>query len=165
MTAIEMRLLGPFEVRHVAGRPLAVRAKKNRALLAALAMASPQSLPRERMTSLLWSDRGDAQARNSLRQALLGLRSDLAEANAAVLDIGDDRASINVANVGVDALEFQRLAASDDVAALRRADSLYRGELLADMFMQRSRVRGMAGRRAPAPRQPRQQRDRAFVRA
>src|SRR4051812_8287358 len=100
MTTIEMRLLGPFEVRDLAGRQLTVRAKKNRALLAALALAPSQSLPRARMTSLLWSDRGDAQARSSLRQALLGLRSDLAPANLAALDISDDRASINSADVG-----------------------------------------------------------------
>ena len=136
MPAIEMRLLGPFEIRGVAGQQLSISAKKNRALLAALALAPSQSLPRERMTGLLWSDRGDAQARSSLRQALLGLRADLAGSEVAALHIDDDRASINLAHVGVDALEFRRLAALDDVVALRRANSLYRGELLADTFVQ-----------------------------
>jgi TolB-like protein len=136
MPAIEMKLLGAFEVRDIAGRSLSIKARKNRALLAGLALAPSQSMPRERMTNLLWSDRGDAQARNSLRQALLGLRSDFAPANLAVLEISDEKASLNLADVGVDALEFQRLAASSDVADLRRADALYRGELLADTFVQ-----------------------------
>jgi TolB-like protein len=138
MTAIEMRLLGPFEIRDIAGRPLLIRAKKNRALLAALALAPLQTLPRARMTSLLWSDRGEAQARSSLRQALRGLRTDLAPAGVAALDINDDKASLNPSHVGIDVLEFQRLSGSHDVAALRRAHSLYRGELLADTVVQDS---------------------------
>jgi TolB-like protein len=136
MPTIEVRIFGTFEIRDTAGRLVAVKARKNRALLAALALAPSQSLPRERMTGLLWSDRGDAHARNSLRQALLGLRSDLGEPGAAVLHVDDDKASLNPANVGVDALEFQKLAGSNDVAALRRAYTLYRGELLADTFIE-----------------------------
>jgi TolB-like protein len=135
MPAIEVRLLGPFEVRDGTGGMLSIKARKNRALLALLALAPSQSLPRERMTGLLWSERGEAQARSSLRQALSGLRSDLAATNAAVLDISHDKASINLAHVKVDILEFQRLAASDDVAALRGAYALYRGELLTDTFI------------------------------
>jgi TolB-like protein/DNA-binding SARP family transcriptional activator len=135
MTAIEIRLLGPFEIRDGAGRLVAIRAKKNRALLAALALAPSQSLSRERMTGLLWSERGDAHARNSLRQALLGLRADLAAADPRAVDIRDDGARINRAHADVDVLEFQRLAASDDVAVLRRVLSLYRGELLADTYV------------------------------
>src|SRR3954464_1739476 len=129
MTSIELRLLGPFELRDLAGQTLAVRAKKGRGLLAALALAPAQSLPRERMTSLLWSDRGDAHARSSLRQALLGLRADLASENPAALAISDQKAALNLAHVGVDVVEFQRLAVSDEVSALRRARMLYRGEL------------------------------------
>jgi DNA-binding SARP family transcriptional activator len=135
MPPIEMRLLGPFEVRDSAGEILSIKARKSRALLALLALAPAQSLPRERMMNLLWSERGDAQARSSLRQALAGLRSDLAATGAAALDTGHDRASINPANVKIDILEFRRLAASDDVASLRGAYALYRGELLADTFV------------------------------
>jgi TolB-like protein len=136
MTSIELRLLGPFELTDLSGQALAVRAKKGRGLLAALALAPSQSLPRERMTGLLWSDRGDAHARSSLRQALLGLRSDLAPGSPAALTISDQKASLNLAHVGVDVLEFQQLAAADDVSALHRALQLYRGELLADTFIQ-----------------------------
>lgn len=136
MTAIEIKLFGPFEIRDAAGRPSAVKAKKNRALLAALALAPGQTLPRERLMNLLWSDRGDAQARSSLRQALLGLRSDLAEPEAGVLHVDDEKVSINLGHVGVDALEFERLAALDDMSSLRRAYVLYRGDLLGDTFIQ-----------------------------
>ena len=134
MTAIELKLLGHFEIRDIAGRSVSVKAKKNRALLAALALAPSQTLPRERITSLLWSDRGHAQARSSLRQALLGLRSDLGD--QAALHSDDNTVSINPTHVGVDALEFQRLAASNDPTNLRRAYGLFfRGELLADIFI------------------------------
>ena len=134
MTALDLRLFGPFEVRDTAGQLLLVKARKNRALLAALALAPSRTQPRTRLTGLLWSERADAQARSSLRQALRGLRSDLGD--TAALRIDDDSVSLDPRHIVVDALEFQTLAASGDPADLRRADVLYRGDLLADTFIQ-----------------------------
>jgi DNA-binding SARP family transcriptional activator len=75
MTCLKLGLLGVFEMRGAADRPIAVSAKKSRGLLAILAL-SP-SVPREKLANLLWSERGDAQARSSLRQTLASLRRDL----------------------------------------------------------------------------------------
>jgi TolB-like protein len=133
MTALELRLLGEFEARDVSGAPLVVGAKKNRALLAVLALAPAYSMPRARLATLLWGDRSEVQAQSSLRQALVALRNDLAATDPSLLSIDRDRLTLDPKRVEVDAVEFQRLAASEDVAALRRAASLYRGDLLGDM--------------------------------
>ena len=50
------------------------RGRKARAILAYLAAHAGAKVPRERITELLWGDRGEAQARASLRQALLEIR-------------------------------------------------------------------------------------------
>jgi TolB-like protein len=135
--SLELKLLGAFEARDGAGRAVLVKARKGRALLAALALAPSQSRPRELLANLLWSDRGDMQARSSLRQALAGLRKDLAttKSHGSLLSISDVKVTIDPALAEIDALEFQRLALSNEVGDLRRAAALYRGELLADTYV------------------------------
>lgn len=135
MTALDLRLLGEFEARDGAGHAFAVTARKNQALLAMLALAPSGSLPRQFIAGLLWSDRGEAQARGSLRQALVGLRKDLVAIDPPLLTVSDVKIRLDLGRLEVDALAFQRLAASEDVAALRRAAALYRGELLADIYI------------------------------
>lgn len=56
------------------------RGRKTRALLALLALASPDPVRRDRITALLWSGRGAEQARASLRQCLHELQEALAPA-------------------------------------------------------------------------------------
>lgn len=135
MAALELKLLGEFEVRDEMGLPLLVRARKNRALLAALALAPACSIARARIANLLWSDRGDVQAQSSLRQALVALRNDLAAVDPLPLSADRDRLTLDAKRVEVDAVVFDRLAASEDVAALGRAASLYRGDLLGDTYV------------------------------
>ena len=52
--------------------------------------------------ALLWSERGDAQARASLRQVLTGLRKDLGEQAMTVLNITDDAVSLDPDKVTVE---------------------------------------------------------------
>ena len=52
--------------------------------------------------ALLWSDRGDQQARSSLRQALSGLRKDLGEEGASALRITDEALTLDPAQVIVE---------------------------------------------------------------
>ena len=135
MVALVLKLLGDFEARDGAGRRLAVKARKNRALLAALALAPSHSMSRQHLASLLWSDRSDDQARSSLRQALVQLRRELASSDPSLLSITEARVAINPALVEIDAANLQRLAAFADVTALRQAAVLCRGELLADTYV------------------------------
>jgi TolB-like protein len=100
--------------------------------VAALALAPAGTMPRQRLARLLWSDRGEAQARSSLRQALVALRKDLAGSGSEAFSFEEERVKLDPVNVEVDALVFARLAGADDIAKLRQAAALYRGELLAD---------------------------------
>ena len=70
---IRLELLGPVRLGNSAGDDLTPRARKTRALLAILAL-SKAPLTRSRLTELLWGDRGEEQAKASLRQALYELR-------------------------------------------------------------------------------------------
>ncbi len=133
MTCLKLGLLGVFEMRGAADRPIAVSARKSRGLLAVLAL-SP-SVPREKLASLLWSERGDAQARSSLRQALASLRRDLGLAHESLIMAGDERISIDQTQAEIDVVAFQRLVSTEDAESLRQALTLYRGELLEDTMI------------------------------
>src|SRR5262249_37131478 len=67
---------------------LAVASRRGRGLLGHLVFAGPSGVTREKLGGLLWSDRGEAQARASLRQCLLELRGVLQPHDAhAALDV------------------------------------------------------------------------------
>ena len=127
MTPFELRLLGEFRARDAAGQPVVVAARKNRALLALLALlalAPSGSMARERLAGLLWGGRGTVQAQSSLRQALVALRKELAPIGPSLISADNERVSLDAARVEIDAITFRRLAASDDVspcAARRRS--------------------------------------------
>jgi DNA-binding SARP family transcriptional activator len=59
------------------GRDVTPRGRKARAILAYLIAVPGTKVPRERVAELLWGDRGEAQARASLRQCLVEVRQAL----------------------------------------------------------------------------------------
>src|SRR5262249_43269160 len=85
---------------------------------------------RGKLTSLLWSDRSDEQARNSLRQALTELGRILTGIEPSPLVKGRDTLSLDPEMVEVDAMLFARLAASSEAGDLRSAAAMYTGDLL-----------------------------------
>ncbi len=129
MSAGRLDLLGGFRL-SADGQALDVPAKKNRALLGVLALAPRQEATRDRLAGLLWSDRGEEQARNSLRQALVALRKDFAAFAASPLLLNGDRVALDLQSFSVDVAEFLEASAGTDAATLRRAAELYRGPLL-----------------------------------
>ncbi len=68
------RTAGSFAVFSSDERKITPRSRKARALLAYLISDPGSEVPKTRILDLLWGDRGEAQARASLRQALLELR-------------------------------------------------------------------------------------------
>lgn len=71
--AWRLRLSGPLRLEDPEGRDATPASRKGRALLAYLALARDGRASREQLRGLLWTDRGEEQARSSLRQELAEL--------------------------------------------------------------------------------------------
>jgi DNA-binding SARP family transcriptional activator len=129
---LRLRVLGHFEIVAPDGGSIEIPTKKNRGLLAILALSPSGRATREHLCGLLWGDRTEDQARSSLRQSLAVLRKELGEDETKVLQTRDDIVGLRLESLHVDAAEFLRLAECSDRESLRQAASLYRGELLQD---------------------------------
>jgi len=99
---LKLRLFGRFRAADALGNEIAIKSRKARALLAYLSLPPGKARSREQLATLLWSDRGDEQARGSLRQALSGLRRDLGDGLAEVLRIDDEAISLDPERVLVE---------------------------------------------------------------
>ncbi|MDF3152465.1 BTAD domain-containing putative transcriptional regulator [Mesorhizobium sp. XAP10] len=130
MSLARLDLLGGFRLTSREGETLEVPAKKNRALLGILAVAPNQEATRHKLAALLWSDRGEEQARDSLRQALATIRKDFAELGADALALVGDRVALNPKFVTIDVVEFVAVCGSRDAVELRQAATLYTGPFL-----------------------------------
>src|SRR5262245_27263057 len=133
---IQLRLLGPFDARDRSGRPLAVTARKNRALIGLLALSPTARMSRGKLASLVWSERTDAQARANLRQLLAELRKNWAAVDVQPILADDEHIWIDLDAADIDVRSFRELSVSDDLLDLRRATELYRGEFLEDTVVE-----------------------------
>lgn len=129
MALLQLVLLGGFQARSPTGAAVAIPVKKAKALLAYLALHPGQSHPRDKLAALLWEDSSDAQARHSLRQALVCLRQAFPR-SMPVITAAADALGIPPQAVEVDALDFERLLDTGTPEALDQAVALYQGELL-----------------------------------
>jgi DNA-binding SARP family transcriptional activator len=93
-----------------------------------LAQGKPRT--RDQLAGLLWSDRGDAQAKGSLRQALTALRHGLPENGAPAIEADGEAVALEASAVAVDVLAFERLATNGSNGNLAEAGALYHGPLL-----------------------------------
>ena len=97
-----LRLLGRFGMTAPSGAAIEIGAKKSQALIAILALAGGTPVPRSRLTAVLWGDRGEEQARSSLRQALTALRKTFAAHGDFPLAVTEDSAAIDPARLSAD---------------------------------------------------------------
>ena len=109
MGQLTLVLFGAFEARRPRGTALTL-SKKTHALLAYLALTPGHACPRGELATLLWGDTGDAQARQSLRQALKRLRTALGPRSEA-LRIDGDVVALDPKSIEVDTITFERLIA------------------------------------------------------
>ena len=130
MASLRITLLGGFEARLGSGEAIDLHGRKTQALLAYLALPPGEPRSRDKLVALLWSDRGEQQARGSLRQALAELRKALGDADPPPLVAGRDAVHLDAGAVEVDAVELERLVADGAPEALERAAELYQGDLL-----------------------------------
>jgi len=130
MSALNINVLEGFEARFPSGEALPLKGRKTQALLACLALAPGRRQPRDTLAALLWSERGQPQARSSLRQSLTELRKALGETRDTLLIAGRDGFALDDDAIEVDALEFEQLIDDGSPTALEQAAALYRGDLL-----------------------------------
>ncbi len=130
MRALQLKLLGQFECSLGSDERITLSTRKAEVLLAFLALAPGLRHPRERLINLLWSDRGEDQARNSLRQALSAMKKALGESADLILQVDRNTVSLPASLIEVDALEFERLGLEGDYESLATAADLYQGEFL-----------------------------------
>ena len=71
---MRIRLLSGLELISPLGEPVRFATRKTALLFAALALAGQRGVRREALCEAFWPGRGEAQARNSLRQALVAIR-------------------------------------------------------------------------------------------
>ena len=127
---LQVRLFGRFAVTASDDKPVKIAGKKNQALLSYLAVNAGKAQPRERLAGLLWGDRFDEQARQSLRQAISKLRKDLGDAKENLLLIDGDDIALNGDAISIDVEKFEKLAATESSETLEEAATLYGGAFL-----------------------------------
>ena len=122
---LELRLLGGFAA-VAQGRSVCLKTRKDRALLAYLALGGLRRHHRQRLATLLWGD-VEGDARHCLRQSLSVLSRALP---ARILQVSRNDVGLDAKAVSVDALAVSALFKSQSRASLERGITLYAGALL-----------------------------------
>ena len=122
-------LLGPVTI-EIDGIPVAIGSKKARALLGYLVQRNGTDVARSTITGLLWSERGEEQARASLRQTLSELRAALAKSSQQPINASTEAISWVAGSEWIDTKVLERAVGSNDDKALREAALLIRGEFM-----------------------------------
>lgn len=123
MGRCSLALLGGFRLQAGDGAALPLSTRKDRLLLAYLALNSGRALARDRLAGLLWGDRRDSQARDSLRQSLAAIRQAFRQVDLDPVTATRESVTFDSSGIDIDAIAFERLGG--DAAA-----ALYRGDLL-----------------------------------
>jgi class 3 adenylate cyclase len=139
MSHLEVRLLGPLEA-GVEGRPVELPRKKQRELLALLAVRAGEVVSTDRLVYALWGESPPKAALGSLQNLVSELRKVLPPDALVTRAPGY---VLNVDRDAVDAHRFERLAreardspAQQRVTQLREALALWRGPALADVQLE-----------------------------
>ncbi len=153
MPELSLSLLGPFQAWTANGIPRPFRTLKERALLSYLVVENDRSHRRETLADLFWPDRLEGIARNSLRQALYGLRQGIGEAGFdAIFKVTTDEVWANPGEqIWLDLVAFEiHLKAVQQhnhtpgapcaycLQHLRDAAEIYRGNFLEDVTLEKN---------------------------
>jgi len=128
---MRIRLFGELEVQ-LDGFPMALtRTRKERHLLALLALRNGRPIGRERLSRELWPESLPTQSRANLRRSLSNLSKALGP-QAGRLRAEDHDLSLDLTGAEVDALEFDEAIAHRTPQSLRQAIALHSAPLLPD---------------------------------
>ena len=130
---MRIRILGGLDASSPAGAPLRLPTRKTVLALSALVLAGEKGVRRQAVSDAFWADRGEAQARSSLRQALAALRRAFSQDDDTAIRIEGDLETLHLSAMAddVDVWRFDRLIESAKVDDLTQAATLYQGDVLA----------------------------------
>jgi TolB-like protein/DNA-binding SARP family transcriptional activator len=129
-----LRLLGGFELRALpGGESVSLPGKRERVLLAYLALCPNCRQPRRKLMTLLWGEDVDETALDNLRTCMWRLRKAIDDADHRIVASHEDNIVLDIAAFDIDVLVFRRLAAQSARSELESAASLYAGEFLAGL--------------------------------
>ena len=125
---LQVQLFNGFRAVLADGEPMRALSRKSECLICLLALSDGMEVTREKAAGIIWSDRGENQARASLRQELSQMRRVLGKDPVAAT-----KRSIRLVpeHMSVDVLEFRANAVVDTPETLEVAASLYTGPLMA----------------------------------
>lgn len=129
----QLFIMGGFRLQTASGALLPLSGRKGPALLSYLALSPGRTATRDKLASLLWGDKDEAHARNSLRQLLSRLRVETGAAEMNLFTASPHAVTFSP-EIEVDVLTFHELAASASTEDMTRASDLYRGPLLDGFF-------------------------------
>ena len=118
------KLLGEFQIFTKSNPSLLPRGRKARCIIAQALLSGTGCVARDRLVGTLWSDRGEDQARASLRQAIAEIRRSFGTVGADIIDV--DRARVCL----------DRTLISSDIDGIEQdgpPSSHWPGELLEDL--------------------------------
>lgn len=127
-----IRILGGLEIKSWAGEPVRLPTRKTALLLAALALAGGRGVSRRSLCDAFWADRGETQARSSLRQALAAIRRVVSNAQSGLRTEGDlDTIGLVADPQDIDVRLFDDLIDKGEPRHLAGAAECYQGDVLA----------------------------------
>ena len=125
---LRLKLLGTMAAHDNLGRSALPRGRKTRAIIGVLALSAPRPVLRDQLAGLLWSQRGQEQARASLRQAVHELQRCLQPIGRDLLRTERTHLRLEAAGLWVD---VQALAGATPAEA--GALDLFDGPLMEDL--------------------------------
>ena len=147
-----IRILGGLDLRSADGAALRLPTRKAALVMVALVL-TPKGLRREALCDALWPDRGEQQARSSLRQALTAIRAVLPDDGPGPrLDSEQETLRLLAEPDSVDLRRFDALAAAATPERLAAAAEIYQGDILAGIALPESFETWLAPHRQAARR-------------
>ena len=125
-----IQLFGGFEVRRPDGQSVPLPGRRERILLAYLALHPGHRQSRKNLTEVLWGEAADSTTLDNLRTCLWNLRKALGDTEHSVIVSDREWIGINPDAFEVDAWTLLKLAEREDRSNLTWALDLYNGELL-----------------------------------
>ena len=129
-TIEKVSLLGDFRLHTTNDEDVAIKGKKNAALLASILLEPAKRIKRGDAQALLWSQRSPDQAKASLRQSLSELREQLGSFSNFELITNRLEISLALDAIKLDVEEIIGVAASDNVTEKIRFADHCEGEFL-----------------------------------